>query len=249
MAALLSSLAFFVAAVRSPDLARALGTTSVGSSTVNRAILWRDGLGLVSDYPFTGSGLRSTMMVYSTYGLLMHVGFILHMHNLFVQIAVSQGVVAALAFAGLLAAAIANLLAATRSRGSIWRFSLAAGAGLAALMTHGMVDAGVYASTLTPVMFLPIGFALALKPGRQRGRRESMNWVLAVAIVSVAALALVVFLPAGRAALQENLGASRKHARSCPATAGPTGRSRTSCAARLRSIWIRPSLATRPRCP
>ena len=207
LVALLAIVAFFIAAVRSPDLAQILGTTSVGTSAVNRATLWRDGLGLVSDYPFTGSGLRSTMMVYSTYELLMHVGFILHMHNLFVQIAVSQGVVAVLAFAGLLAAAIANLLAATRSRRSIWRFSLTAGAALAALLAHGMVDAGVYASTLTPILFLPVGFALALRPGRHQRQRGSMNWVLAVAILSVTALALVVFLPAGRAALQENLGA------------------------------------------
>ena len=133
LAVLLALLAFFVTAVRTPDLASFLGSTQVGNSAIGRATLWRDGLGLISDYPFTGSGLRSTMMVYSTYGLMIHVGFILHMHNLFVQIAVEQGIVALLAFAGLLAAAIANVLAATRSAQPVWRFSLPAGAALAAL--------------------------------------------------------------------------------------------------------------------
>ena len=96
LAVLLALLAFFVTAVRTPNLASFLGSTQVGNSAIGRATLWRDGLGLIGDYPFTGSGLRSTMMVYSTYGLLIHVGFILHMHNLFVQIAVEQGIVALL---------------------------------------------------------------------------------------------------------------------------------------------------------
>ena len=147
LVALLAIVAFFIAAVRSPDLAQILGTTSVGTSAVNRATLWRDGLGLVSDYPFTGSGLRSTMMVYSTYELLMHVGFILHMHNLFVQIAVSQGVVAVLAFAGLLAAAIANLLAATKYGGTVAACGLAAGMDLsmtvAPFILRGVTLAGI----------------------------------------------------------------------------------------------------------
>lgn len=207
LAVLLALLAFFVAAVRTPNLASFLGSTQVGNSAIGRATLWRDGLGLISDYPFTGSGLRSTMMVYSTYGLLMHVGFILHMHNLFVQIAVEQGIVALLAFAGLLAAAIANELAATRAARPIWRFSLPAGASLAALMAHGLVDAGAYASSMALILFLPVGFALAIDPGAVRMRRGWLDWPLVVAVVAIAGLALVVFLPAGRSALQANLGA------------------------------------------
>ena len=166
IAAILSVVVAFWAVVRSPGAVQVLGAVPAGGSAVSRATLWRDGLDLVGDYPFTGSGLRSTMMVYSSYGLLLHVGYILHMHNLFLQIAVEQGVVACLAFMGLLAVAAASVLAATRPGRRTWRFGLAAGAALAALAVHGIVDAGMYASLMLPVLFLPIGFALAADPGR-----------------------------------------------------------------------------------
>ena len=206
LATLLAFVAFFVAAVRTPDLASFLGSTAVGTSAINRATLWRDGLALVGDYPFTGSGLRSTMMVYSTYDLLMHVGFILHMHNLFVQIAVEQGIIGLLALVGLLAAAIANLLAATRVARPVWRFSLPAGAALTALISHGLVDAGLYGSSIAFVLFLPVGLALAIDPGGSKEQHGRLDWPLAIAAVAVVAMALVVFLPAGRSAFQANLG-------------------------------------------
>ena len=128
IAAILSVVAAFWIVVRSPGAAEVLGTVPVGGSAFSRATLWRDGLDLVRDYPFTGSGLRSTMMVYSTYGMLIHVGFISHMHNLLLQIAVEQGVIASLAFVGLLAVAAASILGATRPGRRTWRFGLAAGA-------------------------------------------------------------------------------------------------------------------------
>ena len=206
LATLLAFVAFFVAAVRTPDLASFLGSTAVGTSAINRATLWRDGLALVGDYPFTGSGLRSTMMVYSTYDLLMHVGFILHMHNLFVQIAVEQGIIGLLALVGLLAAAIANLLAATRVARPVWRFSLPAGAALTALISHGLVDAGLYGSSIAFVLFLPVGLALAIDPGGSKEQHGRLDWPLVIAAVAVVAMALVVFLPAGRSAFQANLG-------------------------------------------
>ena len=48
-------------------------------------------MALAGDYAFTGSGLGSAMMVYSTYAMILHVGFISHAHNLFLQIALEQG--------------------------------------------------------------------------------------------------------------------------------------------------------------
>ena len=203
---LLLAVAFW-AAVRSPEAVQVLGAVPAGESAIGRTTLWRDGLDLTADYPFTGSGLRSTMMVYSTYGLLVHVGFISHMHNLFVQIAIEQGVVACLAFLGLLALATANVLAVTQPGQPAWRFGLVAGAALAALVVQGIVDAGVYRSLMVPVLFLPIGFALAADPGQATAGKRSKDWPLAIAMLSAGALALIVLLPAGRAALQANLGA------------------------------------------
>ena len=150
-----------------------------GASAVNRAALWRDMIGMVGDYRFTGSGLGSTMMVYSSYALLLHVGYITHAHNLFLQVAVEQGLVALAAFVALLAAAFWSLLFASGAgpgphniapvgRDAIARRQtasaarLAAMAALVALAVHGMADAGLYVSRLAPVVFLPISFALGL---------------------------------------------------------------------------------------
>lgn len=207
LAAVLAPAVFFWAAVQRPEIAQWLGSPVAGASAAGRAVLWRDGLDLAADYPFTGSGLRSTMMVYSTYGLLLHVGYIPHMHNLLLQITIEQGALAVLAFAGLLAAAAGNVLAATGPRRPDWRFGLAAGGALAAQAAHGLIDAGVYASLAAPLLFLPAGFALALNPGRRRARGRLSDWPLVAALVAVAALAAVVFLPTGRAALLANLGA------------------------------------------
>ena len=57
------------------------------------------------------------------------------------------------------------------------------------------------------VLFLPVGFALAIDPGSKRARRGWLDWPLVVASVAIAGLTLVVFLPSGRSALQANLGA------------------------------------------
>ena len=191
---------------------------------------------LVRDYPFTGSGLRSTMMVYSTYGMLIHVGFISHMHNLLLQIAVEQGVIASLAFVGLLAVAAASILGATRPGRRTWRFGLAAGAALAALVVHGIVDAGVYVSLMLPVLFLPIGFALAADQGGRIADPSSIDWPLA----DRAGLRSGPGFDCAASRRPRRLGSQpgrRSAARpSFPSTPGQPGLSRTSCGVHLRSI-------------
>jgi hypothetical protein len=71
---------------------------------LSRIALWRDSLPLIQDYFFTGSGLGATAMIYATYAYLLHVPYLYHAHNLYVQIALEQGVPALLAWLGLMAA-------------------------------------------------------------------------------------------------------------------------------------------------
>lgn len=66
-------------------------------SGLTRADLYANSLSLVSDYPFVGGGLGSYMMLYSTYALLIHVGFSGHSHNLYLDLIIEQGVFAVLA--------------------------------------------------------------------------------------------------------------------------------------------------------
>ncbi len=155
----LAALGLTAAVIAWPGADRLLGgVTGAGNSVLSRAQLWRDGLALIGDYPFTGSGAGSTMMVYSTYAMLLHVGYISHAHNLFLQIALEQGLPGLAAFLGLVAACWVAI--ADRREGDADGPRLAAAAGLTALMVHGVADAGIYTSYLAPVLFLPIGLAL-----------------------------------------------------------------------------------------
>jgi hypothetical protein len=208
--ALVALVAGFWAVVRVPGLADAMGSVSAGQGAIGRATLWRDGLDLVSDYSFTGSGLGSTMMVYSTYGRLLHVGFITHMHNLFVQVAVEQGVFGLVAFLCLLVLAAWSVLRATSPACATPVFGYAAGAALAAEVVHGLSDVGAYSSLLAVVMFLPIGFAVGaagLAGGGSFAASPGRLWVPVALAMALVLVLVVLVLPGGQAALQANLGA------------------------------------------
>ena len=203
-------------AITVPGIDLLMGNVAgAGSSAVGRVMLWRDGLALIRDYLITGSGLGSTMMVYSTYAILLHVGFISHAHNLFLQIALEQGLLGLAAFTALVLLAGAAIGAGrgegTGDRGQGLALRLAALAGLAALLVHGVVDAGVYVSRLAPVVFLPLGFAFAGGSNRGSGEDQATG-ASASASTSALTLALALALtlalfPFSRAAFQANLGA------------------------------------------
>ena len=160
--------ALWAAVLVLPDFAGPLGSAAAGGSAVSRAALWRDALAVVDDYRFTGAGLGSTMMVLSTYVFILHVGFLTHVHNLFMQIAVEQGLPGMIAFGFLVGTAAWSLRKGFHS-GAAPRSLIAGGAAaLVALCVHGLVDAGLYVSRLAPLVALPIGFAWATAPRRRR---------------------------------------------------------------------------------
>ena len=195
-------------------------------STSSRPALWQQGLDIIADYPFTGSGLGSTMMVHATYLMMLHVGFISHMHNVFLQVAIEQGLPGLLLFLVLLALAIANLTRHARTHGPSLVF-LAAVASLVGVGVHGLFDAGLYASRLAPLIFVPFGFALGLPEDRgqraedggqrtenrgqrtENGGRRTGGGRLRIAVFCLVSfvLFLLLLLPSSLAAFQANLGA------------------------------------------
>lgn len=172
-----------------------------------RVALWRDGLALIGDAPFTGSGLRSTMMALSTYVYILHVGFISHVHNLYLELAVEQGLVGLVAWGFLVLSALNALVQARRSQVLPAGMQAALAAALTALLVHGLVDAGLYASGLAPLLFLPIGAAWSAG-GKSRGATwEARSRRLVGALTPLAAVALLFVWPGSQAAWQANLGA------------------------------------------
>jgi tetratricopeptide (TPR) repeat protein len=176
----------------------------LGVAAAGRAQLQRDMLPLARDYLFTGGGLASTGMLYSSYVLLTHVFYLPHAHNLYLQIVLEQGLPGLVALLGLLALAVG---AALRAQPSPLRW--AALAALVTLAVRGCVDADLYTTPTAAALCLPIGLALAL-PARAKaaGRPRRARTLGLAPAAGLAAIALVIWLqPSAQAAWQADLGA------------------------------------------
>ena len=152
-------------------------------------------------------------MVYSTYVLLLHVVYLQHAHQLYLQIALEQGLPGLIAFLWMSVTAVWALF--TSSRRGRGRNALVIGVSvsLVALLAHGLVDSELYASGLVLVVFIPFGFAWALQntslgaPMRVTSRSMTGRgrWVLWLA--PIAAVLMLFAVPEARAVLHADLGA------------------------------------------
>jgi O-antigen ligase len=181
------------------------------NSTTSRLEIYSNTLWLVSDFPFTGGGLASFPGLYSRY--VMNVPFFLfgYAHQLFLDLALEQGIIGLLSFVYILGASFWLII----GRESSDLLDGAVLAGLVVMVLHGMVDDPLYAERGTPLLFLLPGFSVALAHTEVRSRRSRRSllkkgkawWGWAVlAVVVLAYLALVLVSTSG-AAWSENLGA------------------------------------------
>lgn len=132
----------------------------IGGAAASRLDLWQNAVTLVPDYWFTGSGLQSTAMVLSSYVYLLHVPYLAHGHNLYLQLTLEQGAPGLLAFT----IGITGLLWASRQAIRQQPLVLGATVGLLALLGHGWFDAELYSSYLAPLLFLPVALLLSAIP-------------------------------------------------------------------------------------
>lgn len=150
-------LAAYAAAILQPGLDKGVGVIVFGDSAQSRLALWRDALPLVQDYWYTGAGPGATTMVLSTYAFLVHVPFLVHAHNLYLQIILEQGIFGVVAFVGMFVGSIAAALSAWRMASSSMRIALSAWiASLVALLVHGLFDAELYASAFRASTLLSV---------------------------------------------------------------------------------------------
>ena len=155
---LLVGLVLFAAAAALVMAGQLPGTEALA----NRLILLRRSLLLARDCVFTGAGLGTFQMNYSMYTLLIHVGYIVHSHNLLLNVLVEQGILGVAAF--LLLVAACAILAARRLRvaegGAAW--AIEAGlCSLGAVLIHGLGDDALYGSRGVLLLFVPAGLIVA----------------------------------------------------------------------------------------
>jgi hypothetical protein len=60
-------------------------------SGLGRLQLFQGALTLIQDYPLIGAGLDLFRMLHASYVMLLHVGFAVHSHNLYLDVAIEQG--------------------------------------------------------------------------------------------------------------------------------------------------------------
>ena len=143
------------------------------NSAATRTEIFTYTLRLVRAFPFTGGGLAAFSGLYSQYIMVIPVFLFGYSHNLYLDIALEQGIFGLLSFLAVLV-------------GSFWlvmrgaRYPLLRGAllsGLVVTVFHGLVDDPLYGLGGTPLLLVLPGLAVALD--RFEGATESIDEPLA----------------------------------------------------------------------
>lgn len=195
-----------LAALQPQLVETALEALPMADAGQSRLALYRNSLVLASDYPIVGAGLGGFMMLYSTYSLLIHVGFSVHSHNLFLNVAIEQGIFGLLALfwmwllmgvavwrgMGMIPSDLAavdpeGMHSQDHSQISTAERSVlyAAALSLVVLLVHSLFDDPLYGSRGLLLLFVPLSFAepvLQGRPGLSKKRRLAI-WAVGAAIV------------------------------------------------------------------
>ncbi|HMN29365.1 MAG TPA: tetratricopeptide repeat protein, partial [Caldilineaceae bacterium] len=154
-------------------------------------------------------------MIFSTYAYLIRVPFFYHAHNLYLQIALEQGLPGLFAFLCLALPLVVNLVKICRIADSHLRpFVLLTLAAAVAVLMYGLLDAELFAFWFAPLLFLPFGCALLLhwtpQHTHQSDRLQAppllgrLGWCTAAPLLTVVVL---IGQPSFPAKLYANLGA------------------------------------------
>jgi len=181
-------------------LATPTGERLLTAGSQSRLTLWIDALQLLGDTPLTGLGFEAFQMAYVSYGLLLHVGYQPHSHNLLLEIWLRQGVLGLLAVAWM--AAVVLRLRHSPSRWRPWAL-----ASLAIIALHGLVDIPLYGGRGLMLAFISLALLARGPLGQPVILPQRAGLALAAALGLLLAGALLAFTPAGRATVQANLGA------------------------------------------
>lgn len=196
-----------------PALITTLALGGSDASMISRPVVWHDALTLIGDYPFTGSGLGNTAMVLSSYVYLLHVPYLHHVHNLYLQVAVEQGLPGLIAFITLAVGTVGMAIVQLRQGAPASR-KVTAGALAAqlALLLHGCVDAELYVGSFAGLLWLPAAVLVMLALPQSKGhqiaqRRLTTAQRFAVASVPFLALSLLALWPGAQSRWLTNLTA------------------------------------------
>lgn len=213
---LVAAIVLYVMVIASPSLDAQLGVSAQGGSALSRIDLWRNSLPLIEDYFFTGSGLGTAAMVYATYAYLLHVPYLFHAHNFYLQVGLEQGVPALLAWLLMIGAVFGYAAPLLRFADGMGRALLLGGvAAVTAGLVHGLFEADLYYSALAPLVFVaPAALlwsattvAAMVRDAADEDAPSPLSSALGVVLGFAVPLALAVAIPGAPARWEANLGA------------------------------------------
>ncbi len=172
----------------------------------NRLGLLHDSLLLARDYPFTGAGLGMFEMQFSIYTLLIHVGYIVHSHNLLLNILIEQGLVGLVGFVGLITAGLVAGLRTLRQTDRQIGWIVEAGlASSGIILIHGLVDDTLYGSRGALLLFMSLGLIIAASrlpvtvidesTSVSKGKPRTDRRELALAVLALIAVGMIWWRP------------------------------------------------------
>ncbi len=207
-------LSVYLLLILAPDRTGQIGRT-LPDYYAQRFAAWRDAPAIVLDYLYTGSGLGAAAMVLSSYLFLVHVPYFYHVHNLFLQVGIEQGLPGMIGLLGMFVAAFWSMsIAVRRAHAYVALCAASVLASLLALFVSGLFESDVYAGGWVVIMYLSFGFAWVIAQydvsGRatRRGvpnRPQLTDWMIgSIPLLLVAGLFL---LPGAGAQWTANQGA------------------------------------------
>lgn len=148
-------------------------------SGMSRLELARTTLDLVEDFSMTGGGLGAFAGLYSHYILDIPFFYFSYSHNLFLDVALEQGVAGLLALLGIFLGSAwlsLNGSSATHKDSSSRLLGEAVLAGIIVICLHGAIDDAFYGYLGTPLLFVLPGIAVAKHAaGSTEGNRQGVD--------------------------------------------------------------------------
>jgi hypothetical protein len=165
------------------------GMASVMWQLVNpgRQDLYRDSLVLTTDYPLIGGGLGGFMMLHASYVFLSHVGFSIHAHNLFLNLAIEQGTIALIAIITTWGLVGWHILRTPKPAPLL----IASALSIVIIALHGLVDDALYGSRGIILLFIPLATSGLLKPSPTNNQQPTTTSTRKVATVLLVIAGLI----------------------------------------------------------
>jgi hypothetical protein len=207
-------LVFFFYGIENQDkLLENVSAVPGASSAESRYVLFKNSLFLFSDFPLTGGGLASFPGLYSHYMLVLPIFIFSYSHNLYLDIAIEQGIVGIGSWVFLLILCSLVIAQYTRDYKDYPTYSHtlvpSLFAGFVTLGVHGLVDNPFAANWSKPFLFLLPAFLLVCRKPIKRRESKSTNpvWILSALILIVGFVAIWLTPRTLRAIYNANIGA------------------------------------------